>query len=166
MTPASSTLTPAMALVTTNGIDDLKALIGQEVGPTEWREVTQEAIDRFAELSGDDQWIHVDVERARTESPFGTTVAHGNLTLSMIDGFRKELIRSEGFALGVNYGWNRVRFPAPVPAGSRLRAKGEVVSVEEVGGGWWQVVTRFTVEVEGSEKPACVADSVGRALPE
>jgi acyl dehydratase len=154
-----------MALVTTNGIDDVKALIGQEVGPSEWREVTQEMIDRFAELSGDDQWIHVDVDRARTDSPFGTTIAHGNLTLSMIDGFRKDLIQSEGFALGVNYGWNKVRFPAPVPSGSRLRARAEVISVDDAGGGWFQIVTRFTVEVEGSEKPACVGESVGRALP-
>ena len=154
-----------MALVTTNGIEDLKALIGQEVGPTGWREVTQADIDRFAELSGDDQWIHVDVERAKTESPFGTTVAHGNLTLSMIDGFRRELIQSEGFALGVNYGWNKVRFPAPVPAGSRLRCRAQVISVDEVGGGWYQVATRFTVEVEGNDKPACVGESVGRALP-
>jgi acyl dehydratase len=86
------------------------------------------------------------------------------LTLSLIDGFRRDLITSTGFQLGVNYGWNKVRFPAPVPAGSRVRARAEVVSVDEVGGGWWQVVTRFTVEVEGSEKPCCVADSVGRAL--
>jgi acyl dehydratase len=154
-----------MALVTANGIEELTALIGQDVGPSEWREVTQELIDTFAEVSGDDQWIHVDVERAKTESPFGTTIAHGNLTLSMIDGFRRELIQSEGFVLGVNYGWNKVRLPAPVPAGSRLRARAEVISVDEVANGWYQVVTRFTVEVEGSEKPACVAESVGRALP-
>ena len=153
-----------MALVTANGIEELKALIGQQVGPSEWRTVTQDLINQFAEVSGDDQWIHVDVERAGTESPFGTTVAHGNLTLSMIDGFRLGLIKSEGFVLGVNYGWNKVRFPAPVPAGSKLRASAEVVSVDEVGGNWWQIVTRFTVEVEGSEKPACVAESVGRAL--
>jgi acyl dehydratase len=155
----------AMAQVTTNGIEDLKDLIGQQVGPSDWREVTQELINTFAEVSGDDQWIHVDVERAKTESPFGTTVAHGNLTLSLIDGLRKDLIQSEGFALGVNYGWNKVRFPAPVPAGSRVRATAEVVSVDDVGGNWWQIVTRFTVEVEGNEKPACVAESVGRALP-
>jgi acyl dehydratase len=153
-----------MAVAEVQGIDGLKALIGKEIGPGEWRDVTQADIDTFADLSGDDQWIHVDVERAKRESPFGTTVAHGNLTLSMIDGFRRDLISSSGFALGVNYGWNKVRFPAPVPAGSRARAKAEVISVDEVGGGWWQVVTRFTVEVEGSDKPACVADSVGRAL--
>jgi acyl dehydratase len=151
---------------TVNGIDELRALMGKEIGPTEWREVTQDDIDLFARLSGDDQWIHVDVERAKTESPFGTTVAHGNLTLSMIDGFRRDLIESKGFKLGVNYGWNKVRFPAPVPAGSKARARAEVTSVEEVGGGWYQVVTKFTVEVEGSEKPACVGESVGRALPE
>ena len=149
-----------------NGIEDLRALMGQEVGPTDWRDVTQEDIDLFARLSGDDQWIHVDVERAKTDSPFGTTVAHGNLTLSMIDGLRRDLIESKGFKLGVNYGWNKVRFPAPVPAGSKVRAKAEVTSVDEVGGGWYQVVTKFTVEVEGGEKPACVGESVGRALPE
>ena len=155
-----------MAQVTVNGIDDLRALMGEEGGPTGWREVTQEDIDLFARLCGDDQWIHVDVERAARESPFGTTIAHGNLTLSLIDGLRKELFDSRGFALGVNYGWNRVRFPAPVPSGSRVRVRAEVTSVEEVGGGWWQAVTRFTVEVEGSEKPACVAESVGRVLPD
>ena len=154
-----------MAQVEVIGIEGLESLLGKEVGPSEWREVTQEMIDAFAELSGDDQWIHVDVERAKRESPFGTTIAHGNLTLSTIDGFRRDLIASSGFALGVNYGWNKVRFPAPVPAGSRVRAKGEVVSVDDVGGGWVQVVTRFTLEVEGSEKPCCVGDSVGRALP-
>ena len=154
-----------MTVLEINGIDELKSMVGQEVGPSDWRTVTQEDINTFAELCGDDQWIHVDVERAKNESPFGTTVAHGNLTLSMIDGFRKTMVRSSGFALGVNYGWNKVRFPAPVPAGSRIRARMETVSVEEVGGGWFQVVQRFTVEVEGSYKPACVADSVGRALP-
>jgi acyl dehydratase len=153
-----------MAVAEVQGIEGLKALLGKEIGPGEWREVTQQDIDTFADLSGDHQWIHTDVERAKTESPFGTTIAHGNLTLSLIDGLRLDLISSSGFALGVNYGWNKVRFPAPVPAGSRVRAKAEVVSVDEVGGGWWQVVTRFTIEVEGSEKPACVADSVGRAL--
>jgi acyl dehydratase len=154
-----------VAQVEAEGIEGLKSLVGREIGPSDWRTVTQEDIDRFAELSGDDQWIHVDVERARDESPFGTTVAHGNLTLSLIDGLRKDLIASSGFALGVNYGWNKVRFPAPVPAGSRVRARAEVVSVDDVGGGWWQVVTRFTLEVEGNEKPCCVGDSVGRALP-
>ena len=155
-----------MAAVEVAGIDGMKALQGETIGPSEWREVTQGDIDAFAELSGDDQWIHVDVERAKNESPFGTTIAHGNLTLSLIDGLRLDLIESSGFKLGVNYGWNKVRFPAPVPIPSRLRARAEVVSVDDVGGGWHQVVTKFTLEVEGNEKPCCVADSVGRALPE
>jgi acyl dehydratase len=150
--------------ITVNGIEELKALTGQTIGPSEWREVTQDDIDTFAELSRDDQWIHVDVARAKTESPFGTTVAHGNLTLSMIDGFRSELLESTGFKLGVNYGWNKIRFPAPVPAGSRIRASVEPLAVEDVGAGWHQITQRWTVEVEGSEKPACVAESVGRVL--
>jgi len=153
-----------MAVAEVKGVEGLQALIGKQIGPGEWREVRQEDIDSFADLSGDHQWIHVDVDRAKRESPFGTTIAHGNLTLSMIDGFRLDLIQTSGFQLGVNYGWNKVRFPAPVPAGSRVRAKAEVVSVDDVGSGWWQVVTRFTVEVEGSEKPCCVAEAVGRAL--
>ena len=155
-----------MATVQVEGIDGLKALQGETIGPSDWRTVTQEDIDTFAELTGDHQWIHTDVERAKKESPFGTTVAHGNLTLSLIDGLRIELLRSTGFKLGVNYGWNKVRFPAPVPSGSRIRATAEVVEIDEVGGGWFQIVTRFVVEVEGNDKPACVADSVGRALPE
>jgi acyl dehydratase len=153
-----------MALKTVNGIDELRELVGESVGPSDWREVTQELVDTFAEVSGDDQWIHVDVERAKNESPFGGTVAHGNLTLSMIDGFRRDVLASSGFKLGVNYGWNKVRFPAPVPTGSKIRASVNVDEVEEVGDGWWQVVQTWTVEVEGSDKPACVATSVGRVL--
>src|SRR3954452_7310938 len=134
-----------MATVQVEGIEGLKALQGQTVGPSEWREVTQEDIDTFAELTGDHQWIHVDVERAKKESPFGTTIAHGNLTLSLIDGLREEISTgveadSGGIALGVNMGWSRVRYPAPVPAGSRVRATAELVSVEEKGNGWWEVV--------------------------
>jgi acyl dehydratase len=150
--------------LTVNGIDELKELIGKTVGPSDWREIDQELIDQFAEVSGDDQWIHVDVERAKSESPFGGTVAHGNLTLSLIDGFRKDVLQSGGFKLGVNYGWNKVRFPAPVPSGAKVRASVEVLTVDEVGDGWWQITQKWTVEVEGSEKPACVAESVGRVL--
>jgi acyl dehydratase len=155
-----------MSTVEVQGIEGLKALQGQTIGPSDWREVTQEDIDAFADLTGDHQWIHTDVERAKKESPFGTTVAHGNLTLSLIDGMRIELMQSTGFKLGVNYGWNKVRFPAPVPSGSKIRTTAEIVEIDDVGSGWFQIVTRFKVEVEGSEKPACVADSVGRALPE
>ena len=153
-----------MALAEVEGIKGLRSLVGKQVGPGEWREVTQEMIDEFAELSGDDQWIHVDVERAKSESPFGTTIAHGNLTLSMIDGFRSGLMESSGFKMGVNYGWNKVRFPAPVPSGSRIRASLETVSVDEVGDGWHQLVQKWTVEIEGGEKPVCVAESVVRLL--
>jgi acyl dehydratase len=155
---------PAMASVEAQGVEGMKALVGQEVGPSEWRTVTQADIDAFADLSGDHQWIHVDTERAKTESPYGTTIAHGNLTLAMIDGFREKLISSTGFALGVNYGWNKVRFPAPVPVDSKIRVRSELVSFDEVGGGWWQAVTRFTVEVEGAEKPSFVGDSVTRVM--
>ena len=155
-----------MALATINGIEEAQAMVGKTIGPCEWRTVTQADIDDFARLSGDDQWIHVDVERAKRESPFGQTIAHGNLTLSLIDGMRRALVTTTGFKLGVNYGWNKVRFPAPVPADSRVRATAEIVSLDEIGEGWYQQVTRFTVEVEGNEKPCCVADSVGRVLVE
>jgi acyl dehydratase len=151
--------------VTVNGVQGLIDLVDREVGPSDWREVTQEDIDRFAEVSGDFQWIHVDPERAGRESPFGTTIAHGNLTLSLIDGFRGQLFEHDGVAMAINYGWNKVRFPAPVPAGSRVRVRATVVTVDELDGGWYQVVTRFQVEREGEEKPVCVADSVARFLP-
>jgi acyl dehydratase len=153
-----------VAPLTITGIDELRELIGKPIGPSDWIEVTQSDIDKFAEVSRDDQWIHVDVERAERESPFGTTVAHGNLTLSLIDGFRRQLIRQEGVTLGINYGWNKVRFPAPVLAGAKVRATAEVQSVDELGDGWWHVVTKFTLESNGGDKPVCVAESVGRAL--
>jgi acyl dehydratase len=153
-----------VAVVEINGIEEMKASVAETFGPGEWREITQSDIDTFADISGDHQWIHVDVERAEKESPFGTTIAHGNLTLSAIDGLRLGLMKSSGFKLGVNYGWNKVRFPAPVPAGAKIRASVKVESVDEVGDGWYQVVTVFTVEVEGNEKPCCVAEHVGRVL--
>jgi acyl dehydratase len=154
---------------TSNPIARLREAIGVPRGPTSWRTITQQDIDAFAQITGDHQWIHVDVERAKRESPFGTTIAHGNLTLSIIDGLREQIstrdaVDLEQIALGVNMGWNRVRFPAPVPAGGRVRATAELVSVEERGGGWWEVVDRFTIEVQGAEKPVCVAESVGRIL--
>jgi acyl dehydratase len=154
----------SMPKAVAHGIEGLRALEDQVVGPSQWREVTQEMVNQFAELTGDHQWIHVDVERAKVESPFGTTIAHGNLTLSLIDGLRRDLNEWSGFSLGVNYGWNKVRFPAPVPVGARLRCYAQIIEVADVGGGWHQVVTRFTLELEGGEKPVCVADSVGRLL--
>src|SRR5690349_13641712 len=110
-------VTPSLQKAVAHGIEDLRALTNQVIGPRGWREVSQEMIDQFAALSSDDQWIHTDPERAQRESPYWTTVAHGNLTLSLIDGLRKGLTEWSGFKLGVNYGWNKVRFPAPVPAG-------------------------------------------------
>jgi acyl dehydratase len=159
-------LSASSSTAVARGIEDVRALKDQVIGPSAWREVTQEMIDQFADLSGDHQWIHVDVERASRESPFGTTIAHGNLTLSLIDGMRQDLNDWSGFTLGVNYGWNKVRFPAPVVVGARLRCYAQVVEVSDVGGGWHQIVTRFTVEAEGGEKPVCVADGVGRVLVE
>jgi acyl dehydratase len=153
-----------MPAIEVKGVEGMQALVGQEVGPSTWRTVTQEDIDTFAKLSGDHQWIHVDVERAKTESPFGTTIAHGNLTLSLVDGFRSELINATGFAFGVNYGWNKIRFPAPVPSGARVRCRAEVVSMTEIAGGWWEYITRFTLEVEGNEKPCFVGESVVRVM--
>jgi acyl dehydratase len=150
--------------LTVSGIDELRNLIGKPIGPSDWVEITQEDIDKFAEVSRDHQWIHTDPERAARESPFGNTVAHGNLTLSLIDGLRGQLIKQDGVRMGINYGWNKVRFPAPVPAGSKVRATAEVQTVDEVGEGWWQVVTKFVLEREGGDKPVCVAESVGRAL--
>ena len=149
---------------TTDPIARLRESIGVQRGPGSWRTVTQEDIDGFAKITGDHQWIHVDVERAQRESPFGTTIAHGNLTLALIDGLRKDLTEWSGFKLGVNYGWNKVRFPAPVLAGARLRCYLQLVELTDLGGGWHQAVTRFTVEAEGTEKPVCVADGVGRVL--
>ena len=153
-----------MAPLEVDGIGGLRELIGRELGPTDWIQITQEDIDRFAGTSRDFQWIHTDPERAAKESPFGTTIAHGNLTLSLIDGMRSELISQRGVVMGINYGWDRVRFPAPVPVDAKVRARAEILSVEELDGGWYHVVTRFTIERDGGDKPVCVADSVGRAL--
>ena len=133
------------------------------LGPTAWRRVTQDEIDTFAQITGDHQWIHVDVERAKRESPYGTTIAHGTLTLALIDVFRDELVPvTKDARMGVNLGYEKVRFPAPVPAGAEVRATMEIVSQTPRDGGATDIVQRFTVEVRGSEKPACVADSLVR----
>jgi len=141
---------------------DVHALAGTRHGPTGWRTVTQADIDALAALAGDRQWIHVDVERARRESPFGETIAHGTLSLALIDGFRDELLPMSGYALGVNYGFDRVRFPAPLRAGARVRATMEIPAVDDAGEGWIAITQRFTVEAEGEPKPVCVADSLVR----
>ncbi|BCL31713.1 MaoC family dehydratase [Streptomyces aurantiacus] len=140
--------------------DELKAAVGEQLGHSDWLEVDQKRIDLFAEATGDRQWIHVDPARAAA-GPFGTTIAHGYLTLSLLPLFGPQLIAVEGVKMGVNYGTNKVRFPAPVPVGSRLRATAKITGVDEVAGGV-QVSVGFTVEREGGDKPVCVAESVSR----
>lgn len=142
------------------------ALLGSEgtqLGHSEWVEITQQRIDQFADATGDHQWIHVDPVRA-ADGPFGKTIAHGYLTLSLANLFLPEVLTVENVSMGVNYGCEKVRFPAPVPVGSRLRGAGEVISAEEVKGGV-QVVVRMTIEVEGGERPACVVDTISRFFP-
>jgi acyl dehydratase len=139
-------------------IDELRP--GLELGPSSWLEITQDRIDGFADATDDHQWIHVDPERA-AEGPFGTTIAHGYLTLSLLVPFSYELLAVEGVKMGINYGLNRVRFPAPVPVGSRLRARFRLEDVSEVDGGV-QVTANATVEREGQEKPVCAAELVFR----
>ncbi|MFN8051718.1 MAG: MaoC family dehydratase [Acidimicrobiales bacterium] len=143
---------------------DLLDHVGATLGPTDWVAVDQHRIDQFADATGDHQWIHVDVERATAESPFGGPIAHGYLTLALANLFLPQLLTVEEFSAGLNIGLDKVRFPSPVPAGSRIRAAGEVVSAAEAGGGV-QVVVRITIEAEGGSKPACVADTVSRFLP-
>ncbi|MCM1974240.1 MULTISPECIES: MaoC family dehydratase [Streptomyces] len=141
-------------------VDELKAAVGEQLGYTDWLEIDQKRIDLFAEATGDHQWIHVDPERA-AKGPFRTTIAHGYLTLSLLPLFGPQLMSVEGVQMGVNYGTNKVRFPAPVPVGSRLRATATIAGVEDVKGGV-QVTVAFTVEREGGDKPVCVAESVAR----
>ena len=147
-------------MITITGLDELKAKVGEELGVSEWHEVTQDAIDEFARVTGDDQWIHVDPERAK-ETPFGGTIAHGFYTLSLGPGMSYKMFTLEGFAFGVNYGSNRVRFPAPMPVGGKVRMRAELSSVEDVPGGAQITVTQ-TFEREGGEKPVCVAESLSR----
>jgi acyl dehydratase len=151
-----------MASTTITGIDELTAHIGQELGVSSWYEVTQETIDRFAQVTEDFQWIHVDVERAK-ETPFGGTIAHGLFTLSLGPKFSYEIVDVQGFAFGVNYGYGKVRFPAPLPVGSNVRMRATLTSVEEVPGGVQFTITQ-TFEREGHDKPVCVAESLARAF--
>jgi acyl dehydratase len=141
----------------------LEAAVGTETGPTDWFTIDQARIGAFADATEDHQWIHIDPERAAS-GPFGTTVAHGFLTLSLVPHLAAELRKVEGVRMGINYGLDRVRFPAPVPSGSRVRARSTLISCERVPGPAEaaQLVNRVTIEVEGSAKPACVADMVSR----
>ncbi|MGW5075521.1 MaoC family dehydratase [Rhodococcus sp. NPDC004095] len=139
---------------------DLAALVGKELGPTEWYEVTQERVNAFADATGDHQWIHVDPQKAAA-SPLGGTIAHGLFSLSLGPYLSSRLLAFDGFTHGLNYGYNKVRFPAPVPVGSRIRMRVTVVSADEVPGGI-QVTTSQVVEREGSDKPVMVAESIAR----
>jgi acyl dehydratase len=150
-----------MARVEIRDLEQLRGQIGREVAVSDWLQVTQERIDLFAEATEDRQWIHVDPARARAESPFGGTVAHGFLTLSLLPRLAAETLSLPETKLTVNYGLNRVRFPAPVRAGQRIRAHFSPAAVEEVPGGV-QLTWTVTIEAEGSDKPACVAETVSR----
>lgn len=144
---------------------DLLGKEGTALPPSEWLTIEQDRIDAFADCTGDHQWIHVDPVRAK-DGPFGATVAHGYLTLSLVNLFMPEMIEVRGFSAGVNVGMDRTRFLAPVVVGSRLRGTGEIVSAEEVKGGAIQAVIRVTVAIEGKDKPACVVDTINRYFPE
>ena len=152
-----------MAITTFDGIEQVRAAVGTHLGYSDYTEVTQERVDQFADATGDHQWIHVDVERARAESPFGGPIAHGYLTLAISNELLPQILEVRGVSLGVNYGVDRIRFPAPVPVGSRLRAGAELVDVSDVKGGI-QTLVRITLEVEGGTKPVCIIDSLSRYL--
>ena len=149
-----------------NALETLTARVGQPSDPTDWFEMTQHRVDEFADATLDRQWIHVDPERARA-GPFGAPIAHGQLTMSLMSflpgGEGVGLPAIEGMRMGINYGWNRVRFPSPVPVGAKIRTRGELKSVE-VKGGMLEVVNQLTVEVQGQSKPACVGESVIRLV--
>jgi acyl dehydratase len=147
-------------MITVDGADEIKALAGRDLGASDWLEVTQERIDTFADATGDHQWIHVDAERAAA-GPFGTTIAHGYLTLSLVIPLFGNLLKVSGTRMGVNYGLEKVRFPNPVRVGSRIRLAASVAEVTEVTGGL-QMACDFTVEIEGQDKPACVARTIYR----
>ena len=149
----------------TTEYDSLQALlagVGADLGTTDWVTITQEQVNQFAEATLDNQWIHVDVERAKA-GPFGAPIAHGYLTMSLSAYFLGQLLRVSGISMGINYGVDKVRFPSPVPVGSKLRARGELVDAKEVPGGV-QVTVRITIEREGGDKPAAVVDAVSRYL--
>ena len=141
----------------------LLAAVGQHLGYSDWLEIDQQRIDLFAEATGDHQWIHVDPQRA-ADGPFGTTIAHGYLTLSLANLFLPQIMQVNNISMGVNYGCEKVRFPAAVPVGSQVRGGGELISAQEVKGGV-QVVVRMTIEIQGSDRPACVIDTISRFFP-
>lgn len=148
---------------TFGSVQELAELVGEPIGVSDWVQITQSDINLFADATGDRQWIHVDPERAAS-GPFGTTIAHGFLTLALLPRLWQNLYTVEGVKMGVNYGLNKVRFPAPVPVDSKVRASSTIVSVDDLSGGVYQVTLSTTVEIEGGAKPACVAESVVRYI--
>ena len=147
---------------TINGIDELKALVGEELGTSDWLEITQERVNTFAHATGDHQWIHVDPEKAK-DGPFGGTIAHGYLTMSLGPVLLPQVVTVTGFSMALNYGVDKLRFPTPVPVGSKLRLSAKLLAVDDVKGGV-QTTYELTFQVEGSDKPACVAQALYRWL--
>ena len=145
-----------------NDFSEFKSAVGQEVGVSDWTEITQDRINKFAEATGDEQWIHVDTERAARESPGGTTIAHGLLSLSLIPMFIRSIIGVKGLKNTLNYGANRIRYLTPVPASSRLRARVSVMAAEDVPPDALRVTYKVTIEIEGGKRPACVAEVIGQ----
>jgi acyl dehydratase len=141
--------------------EELTAAVGEHLGYSDWRQVDQAQVNLFADATGDHQWIHVDTEKA-AQGPFGTTIAHGYLMLSMLPAMMSEVYRIQGVRMGINYGLNKVRFPAPLPTGSKVRAGTTLVSVEQMPDGGYQVVNEATLEREGGQKPCCVAQTIAR----
>jgi len=152
-----------MPTLTITGLDGLESHLGEELGVSEWHDIPQELVNEFARVTGDDQWIHLDVERARL-TPFGGTIAHGYLTLSLGPMLSNEIVTMAGFSHGINYGLGRVRFPSPLPVGSRVRMRATLTKLEPVAGGV-QVTIEQVFEREGGDKPVCVAESLGRLYP-
>ncbi|MCH2170731.1 MaoC family dehydratase [Myxococcota bacterium] len=151
-----------MATVFENPSEILNA-VGKQLGKSDWLVIDQERIDQFAEATGDHQWIHVDPERAK-EGPYGATIAHGYLTQSLVNFFLPQIVEVRGASMGINYGADKLRFPAPVPVGSRIRGSAELIACEEIKG-CIQATVRVSVEIEGSERPACVIDTISRYYP-
>jgi len=147
-------------MLTLTGLDEVKTHVGEELGVSEWHPVTQEDINTFADVTGDHQFIHVDIERAK-ETPFGGTIAHGYYTLSLAPALQEEIFALDGFAFAVNYGLNRVRFPSPLPVGSQVRMRAKLAAIEDIPGGA-QITSELTFEREGGEKPVCVAEMLFR----
>lgn len=152
-----------MAQTVFNGIDEVKAAVGRHLGYSEWLEITQDRVNQFADATGDHQWIHVDVERATKESPYGGPIAHGYLTMSLSNMFLPQIVEVRDISMGVNYGVDKVRFPAAVPVGSRVRGGAELVAVDELPGGI-QAKIVITIEIDGGSKPACVIESISRFM--